>query len=328
MVGKYNIVTTEEVKELESLSVGIIQNYLEQLDITNKQTLANYKQGAQMFFKYLNEEQIESVSRQTIKDYKKWLKCHYDQNKLRMVKYKATSMNTYMAELKTFFNYLETLGVPNYAKDLKRERVNTSRHLRDNLTLEQVKTIFSSIDTTTEQGARENAIFRLMVGTGIRECEVVAAKIEDIRPHGSKIVLEVQGKGYQSIENNKSDLVELTPSVLKAINYYLSFRQGAKPSEPLFCSVNNSNMGKSLTTRTLRNIVKGLYVRNGIISDRITTHSLRHTAITLALSNGASLIKAKEMARHTNINTTMIYAHDLNRFVDNAEGVLETALNS
>lgn len=51
----------------------------------------------------------------------------------------------------------------------------------------------------------------------------------------------------------------------------------------------------------------------GYDSDRLTAHSLRHTAITLSLKNGESLQEVQQFARHTNINTTLIYAHNLER---------------
>lgn len=41
--------------------------------------------------------------------------------------------------------------------------------------------------------------------------------------------------------------------------------------------------------------------------------SLRHTAVTLALLGGASLQQAQSMARHTNINTTLVYSYNLDR---------------
>ena len=67
-------------------------------------------------------------------------------------------------------------------------------------------------------------------------------------------------------------------------------------------------------------------MRAGINSDRITAHSMRHTAVTLALIGGASIQEAQSMARHTNINTTMIYAHNLDRLDSPAESKIEALL--
>ena len=45
----------------------------------------------------------------------------------------------------------------------------------------------------------------------------------------------------------------------------------------------------------------------GIFDDRITPHSLRHTAITLALQAGASINQVQAMARHKDIATFVEY---------------------
>ena len=72
-------------------------------------------------------------------------------------------------------------------------------------------------------------------------------------------------------------------------------------------------MGRRLKTRSLREIVKRAMRLAGFDDDRLTTHSLRHTAVTLALLGGASLQQAQSMARHANINTTLVCSHDLDR---------------
>ena len=75
-------------------------------------------------------------------------------------------------------------------------------------------------------------------------------------------------------------------------------------------------------------IIKKAYLNIGITSDRITSHSLRHTAITLSLIGGTPLQEVQQMARHCNINTTIIYAHNLKRIESNAEQNIQKLLNS
>ena len=61
----------------------------------------------------------------------------------------------------------------------------------------------------------------------------------------------------------------------------------------------------SIAENAMRNI--------GIDDRRHSAHSLRHTAATLALLNGKKLANVQQTLRHSNINTTMIYAHALER---------------
>jgi hypothetical protein len=48
-----------------------------------------------------------------------------------------------------------------------------------------------------------------------------------------------------------------------------------------------------------------------------SAHSLRHSAISTAIRNGASLPQVQAMARHTSVNTTMIYFHQTGRWIAN-----------
>ena len=131
------------------------------------------------------------------------------------------------------------------------------------------------------------------------------------------------GKGH----DEKDEVVKLTYETLKAINEYLALRDIKSDKEPLFISFSDRSNGSRLKTRSIRDIVKKTFKNVGINSDRLTTHSLRHSAITFALIGGATIQEAQQLARHTNINTTMIYAHNLNRLENKAEESIQKLLN-
>lgn len=105
----------------------------------------------------------------------------------------------------------------------------------------------------------------------------------------------------------------LTPAAEGPLRDYLAMRKAAgvdpcRPESPLFASLSNKTMGAPLSTRSLRQIVKGAMLKAGIDDDRLSTHSLRQTAVTLALLGGASIQQAQTMARHSDANTTVIYS--------------------
>ena len=89
--------------------------------------------------------------------------------------------------------------------------------------------------------------------------------------------------------------------------------QGVKDSSPLFISHSDRNYGERLTTRSISRIVKDRLQASGLDDRRLTAHSLRHTAVTFSLIGGASIQEAQTLARHSDINTTLIYAHNLER---------------
>lgn len=288
----------------------LLKEYELQLD-NSPATVKTYMSCIKKFVSWLEEKQIAYVDYETIVIYKNHLK----------ETMKAKAINTHLTAIKDLFKFVERKGGQNVAKGVKKERVNND-FVRDSLTTEQVQQILSSIDTETLDGSRAYAMFKLMVQTGLRECEIVRADINDIKTKGNNTVLYVQGKG----ETLKNNYVVLYPSVINALqNYFV--KRGAKANEPLFTSTSNHNSGGRLTTRTVQRIVKKLYADNGIVNENITTHSTRHTAVTLSILNGADVVQAQAMARHKNINTTMIYFHNIDRLQNNAEGKLEQLFN-
>ena len=143
-----------------------------------------------------------------------------------------------------------------------------------------------SIDRTTLVGARDYAMVNLFLRTGLRSCEVNRANIEDIRNKDGEIVLYVQGKG----RTDKDEFVVLTPSMLNILNEYLNMReqkQHITDTSPLFISLSDRNFGERLSLFSIRWLVKNILREAGINSKRLTTHSTRHTAITLSLLSGA-----------------------------------------
>lgn len=285
------------------------------------------------FIKHLdNTETTKQTYYNCMRNFKDWLDkngadpCELSiinfKNYLR-VNYSASTVNTYLTSIKAFYRYLSKKGFINYASDIKGIKT-TRNHKKDSLTLNQAQEILKSLKTETAEQKRNNAIIRLLLGTGLRECEVINCNINDIRNVGNKTVLQIKGKGH----SEKDDYVILSLSIINAITDYLTTRANAKSYEPLFTSTSNRNAGERLTTRSIRNIVKGIYKDNGIISDRITTHSLRHTFVTLNLLNGATLQEVQGMARHTNINTTLIYAHNIDKLNSENEQKLDNILNA
>ena len=123
--------------------------------------------------------------------------------------------------------------------------------------------------------------------------------------------------------NVKTDYVKIVEEAEEAIREYLKARKEEGEilldDSPLFASVANRNHFKRLTTRSISRLVKQHLQGIGIDDSRHTAHSLRHTAATLNLLNGGTVEETQQLLRHSNINTTMIYSHALERAKNNSE---------
>ena len=294
---------TAYINEQREFNQEYITDYLTYLEGTEA-TKETYMKATRRFIDYLNTNDIHTPVYKDLVNYKLSLE--------REGK-KASTITLYIVAVKKIFNWLSINGLyPNVAIGLKGEKIDRE-HKKDNLTQEQAILLLSSIDRSTEKGKRDYSIIATMLTGGLRDVEIQRANIEDIRINGNNYVLYIQGKGKE----DKSTFIKLTTPVYNAIQDYLRARQCKDIKQPLFASLDHTTKGERLTTRSISRIIKTSLSRIGIVSDRITAHSLRHTTATLNLLNGGTLIETQELLRHQNINTTMIYTHLIDR-INNA----------
>ena len=299
-------------------SEEIIELFLASLKGKSEKTKETYRKGVRTFFNYCERNNIERVEEEDITSYYNYLVERIGKEKEGLT---INSVNILITSLRKLYKFLEKKGIKNLAGGL--ESVRTTREpKKDALTKEQALALLNSIDRSTEEGLRDYAIIELILHAGLRTIEIERANVEDLRTKGNKQVLEVQGKGHKE----KDDFVKLTPAPYKAIMEYLTFRK--TPSKALFTSLSDRSNGQRLKTRSIRAIVKNRLKAIGINSDRITTHSLRHSAITFALLGGATIQEAQAIARHSRIDTTLIYAHNLDKLTSNYEEAVDNYLEA
>ena len=289
----------------------LFQQFIIFIDATPN-TIRTYGGSLKQWFLYLRQNQIGHPDSETVRQYRQEL-----QNSGK----KPTTVKNYIIAVKRFFEWTEEAGFyPNIAKYIKSGHLSKN-FKKDYLTSSQAKKILDEIDRSTLKGKRDYAMLVTML-TGLRTIEITRANIEDIRTKGDATVLYVQGKGHEE----KDDLIRMPYHVETAIRDYLSVRNIANPSAPLFVSTSNHNHNGRMTTRSIRRIVKTAFISAGFNSPRLTAHSTRHTAATLSLLNGATLQQTQELLRHKNIGTTEIYAHNIDATTNPAATDVEKAI--
>lgn len=292
---------------------SITEMFLKSLDVKPK-TKECYGKALKNFFGWLAHAGRKGSTREDILAYKGYL----------MENYKAATVSSYITALRSFYGYLEAMGVcPNITTGIKGAR-GSKGHNKDILTKEQAKALLSGMDQDTAKGKRDFALMNLLLRTGLRTVEAERANFEDIRQDSEQTLLYVHGKG----RDNKDEFIILTPSTLNPLLEYIRATGGRKPHQPIFLNHSNRGHGNRLTTRSIRRIVKENLKAAGLESERLTAHSLRHTAITFALLSGASLQEVQQLARHSNINTTLIYAHNIQRLRNAAERKIDDYLDT
>ncbi|MDD6252492.1 MAG: site-specific tyrosine recombinase XerD [Bacteroidales bacterium] len=173
------------------------------------------------------------------------------------------------------------------------------RHLPSVLSVEEVDSIISSVDTSTEAGMRDRAILEVLYGCGLRVSEASELKISCI--YLDEGFVRIVGKG------DKERLVPLGEPAREAIINYLSVRrEPADRASGDILFLNKS--GKRLSRVSIFNMVKKQAAEAGIAKE-LSPHTFRHSFATHLIEGGADLRVVQEMLGHENILTTEIYTH-------------------
>lgn len=290
----------------------VMAAYLAELDASPK-TADTYRKALRQYTAWLAGEGValDHTTRAHVMAYKRHLQDTRS----------AATTNAYLVAVRSLYTWLNgRTGYPNVADGIKGVRAS-NQSSKDALTIAQARDIITA-PAEGEQGLRDHAMLVLMVRRGLRTIEVSRANVEDMRPVNGVMCLYVQGKGHSA----KDDFVVLGDECERAIRAYLKARGKVEPTAPLFAATGNRNRGGRMTTRSISRVAKEAMREQGIDSPRLTAHSMRHTAVTLALVGGATVQEAQAMARHASVNTTMRYAHNLDRAKAVAEHRIDAVL--
>ncbi|HEM3621124.1 TPA: tyrosine-type recombinase/integrase [Streptococcus suis] len=302
----------QELAVTTVITYDTFERFISYLDASPK-TIETYTKALRQFFNYIGVHGIRKPQREDVLAFR---------DDLKASGLKPTTVQNYITATRIFFRWTAQEGLyPNIAEHVKGAKLDKN-HKKDYLTSRQAKEVLAGVQTDSEEGLRNYAILSLMVTGGLRTIEVSRADVEDLRTVGESTVLYIQGKGREE----KTEYIKISAPVEKAIRSYLKARENVEEGQPLFTSTSNNSKGKRITTRTVSGVVKTALRNAGYDSTRLTAHSLRHTAITLALLAGREITEVQQFARHANLNTTMIYNHALDQAKNGCSDAISSAI--
>ena len=215
--------------------------------------------------------------------------------------YRAGSINTWLAGVKSFFSWATASGwIP---KSPAKELSGVSREERDQsripLTQGELRRLLAQPDDSSS-GRRDHAMLCMMAFMALRAIEIQRASIGDLYvAHRDHWRLEIA----QPAATLPKSSVEVAPLHARdALADWLLIHPRAGDSEaPLFVSLGNRSQGERLTLRAIRRIIKEHLVSAGVQHPQKSTQSLRSTAINNALQSGASLEHVRALSRHRSL---------------------------
>ena len=327
------------------LQTSLFNEFISFIDRGEK-TTRTYITNLRQFAAWLKYASIARPIRQDIISYRDYLSAEHDAiqldaaegwtyrrdkngNRIR-VTCKPNTIAQYLRSVGQFFRWTAAAGLyPNIAENVHAPKIRHDTHKKDALTAADVLTIEKSIqaaadekaaaaaeaekDTAgriiraTEQGKRDYAMYVLAVNAGLRTIELSRANVKDIEVRNGRAVLYIWGKGHTEADARKP----LAPQVYAAIKDYLNARSDRPTANsPLFVATGNRSGGQRIAETTISKILKKSMQAAGYDSDRITAHTLRHTAGTNVQEITQNLYVTQKYMRHANPATTEIYLHN------------------
>lgn len=274
----------------------------------SQNTVNTYKAGMRRFIDFLNTGQ--RISSPTAEDVRLW-----KEFQLTVANSKPEAVNTWLSGIRNFYRWaVNQRRIPKDADptaDVKGAGRKTRKaHKRQALSEDEVRALLA-LDCDPKQ----KAMIALKVYTGIRDISLIHADMHHLTIRDGARVLLVQHKGHVEAD----DLVKVTPDCWAHLQPWLEKR--GLVSGPLFWSESKRNLHGRLDASTVRWMMKSLYKSAGVDPAK-SSHSARHAAATTALRRGADIRQVQQMMGHADVNTTLIYAHDLKRIQNAAEDAI------
>jgi site-specific recombinase XerD len=190
------------------------------------------------------------------------------------------------------FTISPPFGYARRRRVLRRLGVKVPRCIVVPLTAQEVAQFWSGFRTFRDLG-----IVALMLFNGLRSCEILSLKLEDLRFAQSQML--VQGKG------NRQRLLPLDLETIKLLENYLNVERPRTNSCFVFVVLKGPNRGKPLSPAGLRTVFRH-HRRISSVSNA-NPHRFRHTFGADMVRAGVSLPALMKLMGHSHIHTTMLY---------------------
>jgi site-specific recombinase XerD len=208
-----------------------------------------------------------------------------------------------LSAVSSAYRYAVSVGTltANPAEHVRRPKVDADESPTIGLTETEARAVLTAAE---QESPRTHALLALLLGAGLRITEALTARAEQIGVDRGHRFLRVTGKG------GKTRRVPLHPWLLHALEVQLAGR-----TEGLILPTRSGGQwDRSEAWRAVRRVAAAAGIE---AADKVSPHSMRHTAATLLLAQPSmSLARVQDLLGHADPRTTQRY----NRRRDQLEG--------
>jgi integrase/recombinase XerD len=216
-----------------------------------------------------------------------------------------------LAAVSALYGYLITRGDAGVETNPVPRGLPTRRHRREGRgqplvrSVRRLPRILEPEELTALMAAlrthRDRAMVQAMVLGGLRRCEVLGLRLEDLHL-GEWRVFVNEGKGGHQRS------VPVSPSFFATVALYMDTERPPRvDTDRVFVVLKGPRRGQPLSAEGLDEIITGARSRAGLAHG--TCHELRHTCFTRLREAGMSIEALQIQAGHRSIASTQLYLH-------------------
>ncbi|MCK4440774.1 MAG: site-specific integrase [Sulfurovaceae bacterium] len=252
-------------------------------------------------------EKLSDIDREFFFDFMEWF-----EDSSTKGNFSTKTKTLYISVLKSFFVYISDNNDEFYTyekefKDIMPKKANKSKkikYLSDNEVSRVLEFLEESLKSKKHYAYIHSLGIKLMLYAGLRISEVLSLELHDITisdltdKDGQRDFYEIYLKDTKS----KEEQIAIIP--IKYIEKELEYFKELKNRKYIFQGKGSKNpINRSNFYISVSKILESLNIRNRGL------HIFRHTCAMQLYRKTGNLLVLKETLRHSDIKTTMIYAH-------------------
>ena len=285
-------------------------NYLQYTKNASPKTIENYSLWVNRFVDYIGDIDASQIKMMHIQDFRTYL-----------IKQGLSpkTVNYHAVGLRSFFKFM----LRNDVETLSPEKIDLAKippRRVSYLSEQQVQDILQApakYEKNSLKILRDKAILATLYGTGLRVTELITLKTKDIKLSENQFSVIWKGSKLRS--------VFLTQDAKEKLKKYILSR--ADDSEYLFISLSWNSYWEPLSRNSIESLVKK-YAELVWIQEKVTPHTLRHSFATSLLRRGADIRSVQALLGHSSIQTTQIYTHVDDKYLQKVHDLLDKKLDS
>ena len=277
----------------------------------SKNSMLIYNRVLGKFAEYIDKQEalkkLSDIDREFFFDFMDWF-----EDSSRTGKFSTKTKTLYISVLKSFFIYIsdnndELFSYEKEFKDIMPKKANKNKkikYLSDNDVEKLLEFLEENLKTKKHYSYIHSLGIKLMLYAGLRISEVLSLKLYDINI--SDLVDENNQRDFYEIylKDTKSKEEQTAIIPIKYIKKELEYFKTLKNKKYIFQGQGSKNpINRSNFYLSVSKIMKSLNIRNRGL------HIFRHTCAMQLYRKTGNLLVLKETLRHSDIKTTMIYAH-------------------